>query len=76
MLLTDIDTLRTSKDNGGTIVTFKGAEAWKTLAETLNKADLRTLRQTLTEHIVLIITLLTRSKSRLFTTRQEVLRTY
>ena len=76
MLLTDIDTLQTSKDNGGTTVTFKGAGAWKTLAETLNKADLRTLRQALTEHIVLIITLLTRSKTRLFTTRQEVLRTY
>ena len=41
---------------GGTIVTFttSGAEVWKTLVEILTKTDLRTLRQSLTERLVLI----------------------
>ena len=56
---------------GGAIVTFttSGGEAWNTLVETLTKTDLRTLRQTLTKRLVLIITLLTKSKSHLYTTR-------
>ena len=50
---------------GGTIVKFttSGAEVWKTLVETLTKTDLRSLRHTLTERLVLIFTLLTRAKS-------------
>ena len=37
----------------------QGARVCKTLVETLTKTDLITLRQTLTEHPVLIFTLLT-----------------
>ena len=53
---------------GGAFVTFKisGAGVWKTLVETLTKTDLRTLRETLTEHLVLIFTLLTIHKGDLF----------
>ena len=49
-------------------MTFKisGAGVWKTLVETLTKTDLRTLRETLTEHLVLIFTLLTIHKGDLF----------
>ena len=35
--------------------TIAGGEAWNTLVETLAKIDLQTLRQTLTEHLLLII---------------------
>ena len=35
--------------------TTAGGEAWNTLVETLAKIDLRTLLQTLTEHLLLII---------------------
>ena len=38
--------------------TTSGAGVWKTLVETLTKTDLQTLRQTLTENLVLIFTLL------------------
>ena len=34
--------------------TKSGAEVWKTLVEILTKTDLRTLRQSLTERLVLI----------------------
>ena len=46
---------------GGAIVTFtaSGVGVWKTLVETLTKTDLRTLRQTQIEHLVLIFALLT-----------------
>ena len=52
---------------GGAIVTFttSGAGVWKTLVETLTKTDLRTLRQTLTEHLVLIFTLI-KDQSQIF----------
>ena len=42
---------------GGAIVTFttSGAGVWKTFVETLTKTDLRTLRQTLAERLVLIL---------------------
>ena len=35
--------------------TIAGGEAWNTLVETLAKIDLRTLRQTPTEYLLLII---------------------
>ena len=57
------------KDTIWTLHKTYGAGVLKTLVETLTKTDLRTLRKTLTEHLVLIFTLLTRSKSHLFTTR-------
>ena len=55
----------------GAVMTFttQWGEAWNMLIETLTKTDLWTLRQILTEHLVLIITLLTRWKSHLFTTQ-------
>ena len=42
--------------------TTSGVRVRKILVETPTKTDVRTLRQTLTEHLVLIFTLLTRSK--------------
>ena len=55
---------------GGAIVSFTtlGFGVWKTWVETLTKTDFQTLWQTLTEHLVSIFTLLTRSKSHLFAT--------
>ena len=56
---------------GSTYVTFitLGVEARNTLVETLAKTNLQTLRQSLTEHLVLTITLSTRLESHLSTTR-------
>ena len=39
--------------------TIPGAGVWKTLVETLTETDLRILRQTQIEHLVLIFALLT-----------------
>ena len=67
-LLTFFVELKCWYDSGIVTFTTSGAGVWKKLVETLIKTDLQTLQQTLTEHLALIFTLLTRSKSHLFTT--------
>ena len=60
VLITDLLTLFVELKcwYGSTIMTFatSDGEAWNTLIQTLAKIDLRTLRQTLTELLILINT--------------------